>query len=52
VVGFGNPAILENAGMASPYPQLWSLPVRVLDPRLAEFTKVLTPATIARPGWS
>ncbi|KQW43965.1 hypothetical protein ASC77_21465 [Nocardioides sp. Root1257] len=42
VVGFGNPAILEAAGLSSPYPQLWSLPVRVLDPRLREFTHVIT----------
>ena len=41
VVGFGNPAILEAAGLGSPYPQLWSLPVRVLDPGLVEFTHVM-----------
>jgi hypothetical protein len=49
VVGFGNPAILEGAGMSSPYPQLWSLPVRVRDPKLAAFTRVLVGQD--RPTW-
>jgi hypothetical protein len=35
--------------MQSPYPQLWSLPVRVLDPRLTELTDVLT--GVDRPSW-
>jgi hypothetical protein len=42
VIAFGNPAILVSAGLTSPYSQLWSLPVRVLDPDLVEFTEVLT----------
>jgi hypothetical protein len=42
VIAFGNPAILESAGLTSPYPHLWSLPVRVLDPDLSQFTDVLT----------
>ncbi|MFC6344989.1 hypothetical protein ACFP8W_23610, partial [Nocardioides hankookensis] len=50
VVGFGNPAILEAAGLDSPYPQLWSLPVRVLDPRLADFTRVI--AGPHAPTWA
>jgi hypothetical protein len=49
VVGFGNPAILEAAGLTSPYSELWSLPVRVRDPRLAELTHVL--AGPHRPTW-
>ena len=49
VVGFGNPAILENAHLTSPYPELWSLPVRVRDPRLSEFTRVLESSD--RPTW-
>jgi hypothetical protein len=32
VVTYGNPSVLEAADMASPYPQLWSLPMRTLDP--------------------
>lgn len=42
VVAFGNPAILESAGLTSPYPHLWSLPVRVLDPDLTLFADVLS----------
>jgi hypothetical protein len=49
VVGFGNPAILENAHLGSPYPQLWSLPVRVRDPALTELTQILTGHD--RPTW-
>jgi hypothetical protein len=49
VVAFGNPAILESAGMSSPYPQLWSLPVRVRDPELIAFTRVLVGRD--RPTW-
>jgi hypothetical protein len=50
VVAFGDPAILEAAGLPSPYPQLWSLPVRVLDPDLAAFTGVL--AGPQAPTWA
>jgi hypothetical protein len=32
VVAYGNPSVLEAADMGSPYPQLWSLPMRTLDP--------------------
>ncbi len=32
VVTYGNPSVLEAADMASPYPHLWSLPMRTLDP--------------------
>jgi hypothetical protein len=49
VVAFGNPAILENAHLPSPYSELWSLPVRVRDPQLTEFTRVLTGSD--RPTW-
>ena len=49
VVSFGNPAILENAHLSSPYPELWSLPVRVRDPLLSEFTQVLSGPD--RPDW-
>ncbi len=49
VVAFGNPAILASVGMNSPYQELWSLPVRVRDPRLTEFTRVL--AGPERPTW-
>jgi hypothetical protein len=41
VVAFGHPSLLRAAGLESPYPELWSLPVRVRDPRLATLTGVL-----------
>jgi hypothetical protein len=41
VVAFGHPSLLRAAGLPSPYPQLWSLPVRVRDPRLSTLTGVL-----------
>lgn len=48
-VAFGDPAILRAAGLQSPYPQLWSLPVRVRDPHLRLLTRVLR--SPARPTW-
>jgi hypothetical protein len=48
-VAFGDPSILESAHLPSPYPELWSLPVRVRDPRLRMFTAVL--AGPQRPTW-
>ena len=41
VVAFGRPTILEAAGMDSPYPQLWSVPVLTDDPELDHLTPVL-----------
>ncbi len=41
VVTFGRPSILEGAGMRSPYPLLWSLPMRVEDPHLRLLTPLL-----------
>jgi hypothetical protein len=49
VVAYGHPDILEATGMSSPYPDLWSLPVRVHDPKLTAFTAVL--AGPDRPDW-
>ena len=49
VVAFGNPALLQGAGLSSPYPELWSLPVRVRDPDLTQFDTVLEGT--ARPSW-
>jgi hypothetical protein len=49
VIGFGDPAVLESAHLSSPYPLLWSLPVRVRDPHLTELTRVL--AGPDRPTW-
>ncbi len=41
LVAFGGANILEAAGLESPYPYLWSLPVRVRDPELEELAEVL-----------
>jgi hypothetical protein len=49
VVAFGDPVLLQASGLASPYPQLWSLPVRVRDPHLTGLTTVLRSAR--RPTW-
>ena len=49
VTAFGNPALLQQAGLSSPYPHLWSLPVRVQDPTLTEFADLLADAN--RPTW-
>jgi hypothetical protein len=49
VVAFGNPALLQGAGLSSPYPELWSLPVRVRDPDLTQFDTVLEDTD--RPAW-
>ncbi|TCI98641.1 hypothetical protein [Aeromicrobium sp. IC_218] len=48
VTAFGNPALLREAGLTSPYEHLWSLPVRVRDPRLDELRGVLERE---RPTW-
>jgi hypothetical protein len=49
VVGFGHPNIVWDSGMSSPYPELWSLPVRVRDSGLAELTTVFEGDS--RPTW-
>ena len=49
VVAFGHPDIVAASGLASPYPYLWSLPVRVRDPRLRELERVL--AGPRAPRW-
>ncbi|GAA3826775.1 hypothetical protein [Nocardioides panacisoli] len=41
VVAFGYATLLHDAGLSSPYPHLWSLPVRVRDPELARLTRIL-----------
>jgi hypothetical protein len=42
VVGFGHPNIVWDSGLRSPYDLLWSLPVRVRDPRLLHLTHVMS----------
>lgn len=49
VVAFGQPNVLERAGLEVPYPYLWSLIVRTRDPRLEELTTVVVGPD--RPTW-
>lgn len=49
VVAFGHAEIVTASGLHSPYPYLWSLPVRVRDPRLSGLEDVL--AGPAAPRW-
>ncbi|MFX4287550.1 hypothetical protein ACQBJO_06950 [Janibacter sp. G349] len=49
VVAYGHPDIVAGSGATSPYPQLWSLPVRVRDPRLSGLSGVL--AGPSAPRW-
>jgi hypothetical protein len=42
VVAFGHPDIVAGSGLSSPYEYLWSLPVRVRDPRLEELGGIMT----------
>jgi hypothetical protein len=49
VVAYGQPNVLAAADMTSPYPYLWSLPVRTLDPDLSLMTEVLSGPD--RPTW-
>ena len=49
VTAFGDPVLLQQSGVPSAYPDLWSLPVRVHDPRLADLTRLLDGPR--RPTW-
>ncbi len=49
VVAYGQPNLVRNAEMTSPYPYLWSLPVRTLDPKLHDLATVLEGPD--RPTW-
>jgi hypothetical protein len=42
ISAFGDPSILRVAGLRSPYPYLWSLPARTLDPRFHTLEAVLS----------
>ncbi len=48
-VAFGHADLLQATGMRSPYSELWSLPVRVRDPRLTRLAGVLSDPS--RPTW-
>ncbi|MCW2833210.1 MAG: hypothetical protein JWN68_1163 [Nocardioides sp.] len=49
VVAYGHANILQDSGLSSPYPELWSLPIKVRDPQLLDLTRVL--AGRSRPDW-
>lgn len=49
VVAYGQPNVVAAAGMPSPYRYLWSLPVRTLDPGLADMSAVMDGPE--RPTW-
>lgn len=44
IVAYGNPSILEAADVGTPYPLLWSVPMRALDPQQERLR-----ATVAGP---
>ncbi|MCW2699213.1 MAG: hypothetical protein JWQ45_748 [Blastococcus sp.] len=48
-VAYGLPSVLETADMASPYPYLWSVPMRTLDPGQARLRETL--AGPEAPAW-
>ncbi len=54
VVVYGHASVLEAAGMQSPYPHLWSLPMRTLDPTQARLRATLqgprAPAWVVQMG--
>jgi hypothetical protein len=39
---YGNPQVQQASGLRSPYPQLWTLPMRTLDPGLRRLDHLLT----------
>ncbi|HRV69327.1 MAG TPA: glycosyltransferase [Marmoricola sp.] len=49
VTAFGDPAILQEARLSSPYQYLWSLPVRVRDPQLTQLVSIMH--SPAAPTW-
>jgi hypothetical protein len=48
-VAYGLPSVLETADMPSPYPYLWSVPMRTLDPEQARLQETL--AGPGAPSW-
>lgn len=49
VITYGHPNLMEGAGLQPAYPYVWSLPLRVLDPRLSQLTR--TVAGPSAPTW-
>jgi hypothetical protein len=48
-VAYGHPHVLESADLASPYPYLWSLPMRAHDPHQERLREVVEGAEA--PDW-
>jgi hypothetical protein len=46
---YGNADVTQTSGLSSPYPYLWSLPARILDPRLDTLDRVLR--SPSAPTW-
>ncbi len=46
---FGEPEVVRTAGLQSPYPYLWSLPTRTLDPSFRHLAKLLSGSNA--PTW-
>jgi hypothetical protein len=49
VMAFGDPDALRSSGLTSPYPYIWALPARVLDPDMALMRSIL--AGPGAPTW-
>ena len=49
VTTWGHADVTRASGLSSPYPYLWSLPARTLDPRLSELRALLSGANA--PTW-
>lgn len=49
VTAWGRAQVVEGSGLRSPYPYLWSLPARTLDPRMTLLTSTL--AGSRAPTW-
>ncbi|MDQ1103466.1 hypothetical protein [Nocardioides zeae] len=49
VVAYGQPNVVLDSGLTAPYEHLWSLPIRVLDPDLADLTALVE--SPERPTW-
>jgi hypothetical protein len=41
IMAFGDPDALRSAGLSSPYPYIWALPARVLDPDMSLLRSIL-----------
>lgn len=49
VVAYGSPHVVESADLTTPYPYLWSLQMRTLDPEQRRLERLL--AGPSRPTW-